>query len=214
MASMTILPTIPLLIQTTSEEILLSFIPFSNPKNHPDVIWVNPEQEALSIEVVRTLQHDVLTKPYSENYRIFVIQDLELATIESQQALLKLLEEPPQHIRLILTTQYPAMILQTILSRVQLELVDEKMSQPESADITQLLQSFSLRQKIEWAAEQTTQDNPVTSLLQLLYDQLKTLENTPTLQTIRTIRLIEQTVELLRAKTNPKLCVEWFVLHI
>jgi DNA polymerase-3 subunit delta' len=207
---------IPLLIHTVTEEIVLSFIPFENPHNHPDVIWYNESQEPLTIDRSRFLAKEVLTKPYIAEYRVFILKNMELATIEAQQAMLKLLEEPPAHIQFILTTQYPSMILPTILSRVKLEMGEQVKNDEMKKHATQLreFQFSSLAERLNWAAKPELQENPVGTVLQLLSEQIMLLEEKPSLEISQKLRAIEQCLEFLRAKTNTKLCLEWLALHV
>lgn len=75
---------------------------------------------ALSIEQVRQLQLSVLQAPLQHTKRILFIPQIELASDPAQNALLKLLEEPPAHIQFILTTSQLSSVLETIQSRSEL----------------------------------------------------------------------------------------------
>lgn len=236
--------TTPLLLQLEAKTAIVSRIPFPHPETHPDVIWVNPEQEPLVIETIRQLQLDVLSQPYQEEYRIFILQNLELATIEAQQALLKLLEEPPKHVRFLLTSEYPSMILPTILSRVELsskyqvlsikgntsartpqtvsENLQAKQAFPDSIHessnsvepSSSLPKTLDLTDRLQWAEEMSKSETPMTTTIRLLATQLRNIENSPTLQGINQLRSINQALKFLQAKTNPKLCFEWLALHL
>lgn len=56
-------------------------------------------------------------KPLSGQYKIFILDENHMLTVQSQNALLKLLEEPPSHCIFILCTTDPQKVLGTILSR-------------------------------------------------------------------------------------------------
>lgn len=58
-------------------------------------------------------------RPFEAEKRVFVIEAAEAMRDESQNALLKTLEEPPDFVHLILLTSEPAMLLETIASRCQ-----------------------------------------------------------------------------------------------
>jgi DNA polymerase-3 subunit delta' len=58
-------------------------------------------------------------RPFESEKRVFVIEAAEQMRDESQNALLKTLEEPPDFVHLILLTAEPAMLLETIASRCQ-----------------------------------------------------------------------------------------------
>lgn len=58
-------------------------------------------------------------RPFESEKRVFVIEAAEQMRDESQNALLKTLEEPPDFVHLILLTAEPSMLLETIASRCQ-----------------------------------------------------------------------------------------------
>jgi len=71
------------------------------------------------IEDVRTIQEHIGFKPLQGKYKVFIIDESHSLTEEASNALLKTLEEPPQHAIFILATTEPDRILSTIHSRVQ-----------------------------------------------------------------------------------------------
>ena len=88
-------------------------------ENQPDIIRVTHEKpNTIGVEDIRTqINQDIIIKPYSSPYKIYIINEGEKMTPQAQNALLKTLEEPPAYaIILILTTNLEAM-LPTILSR-------------------------------------------------------------------------------------------------
>ena len=94
-------------------------------KNHPDIITVTHEKPgSISIDEVREqVVHDVDIKPYCSPYKIYIIPDAEMMTVQAQNALLKTIEEPPAYAVIMLLTTNQDAFLQTILSRcVQLKL--------------------------------------------------------------------------------------------
>lgn len=86
--------------------------------NHPDIIYVEHEKpNVISVDNIRRVNEDIVLKPYSGPYKIYIIDEAEKMNMQAQNALLKTLEEPPEYaIILLLTTRTEAM-LQTILSR-------------------------------------------------------------------------------------------------
>ena len=90
-------------------------------KNHPDIITVTHEKPgSISIDEVRDqVVRDVDIKPYCSPYKIYIIPDAEMMTVQAQNALLKLLEEPPENVFLFLLASDPSRLLPTVLSRVQ-----------------------------------------------------------------------------------------------
>lgn len=89
---------------------------------HPDLSLVQAEQVGgvLKVDQVRELQRSLSLTPYQARYRIAVLLRFEEANPSASNALLKTLEEPPQHVVLILTAESGEALLPTIVSRCEL----------------------------------------------------------------------------------------------
>ncbi len=85
----------------------------------PDFILIEPQEKEIQIAQIRSLIQGLSLKPYIADFKIAVLNKAHLMTQESQNCFLKFLEEPTDKTYLILITEYPAMLLPTILSRVQ-----------------------------------------------------------------------------------------------
>ena len=73
----------------------------------------------LTIETVRRLRSSGALFPMESDRRILIIDDAETLLEPAQQALLKTLEEPPQGVTLMLLTDEPEILLETVRSRCQ-----------------------------------------------------------------------------------------------
>ena len=84
--------------------------------NHPDFITVeDPEHKNVAVKIVRAFREDVFIRPNESDYKIYLFpQDLG---VEGQNALLKILEEPPKYGIFLLLTDNPEKILPTVRSR-------------------------------------------------------------------------------------------------
>lgn len=71
------------------------------------------------IDEIRNLKETVRFSPARNKYKIFIIDEVHMLTKEASNALLKTLEEPPEHAIFILATTEPHKMLPTIISRVQ-----------------------------------------------------------------------------------------------
>jgi len=71
------------------------------------------------IDDVRELKEAVLTLPYESEHKVYIIDEVHMLTKEAFNALLKTLEEPPEHVVFILATTEEEKLLDTILSRCQ-----------------------------------------------------------------------------------------------
>jgi DNA polymerase III subunit delta' len=87
--------------------------------NHPDVLWVRPEMKSrvIGIEQIRELMQMVNLKPTAAEFKVGIIVAADRLNIQSANAFLKTLEEPPAKSILILLSTEPQRILETILSR-------------------------------------------------------------------------------------------------
>ena len=84
--------------------------------NHPDFITVeDPEHKNVAVKIVRQYREDVYIRPNEADYKVYLFpQELGL---EGQNALLKILEEPPEYGVFILLTDNPEKLLPTVRSR-------------------------------------------------------------------------------------------------
>ncbi len=87
--------------------------------NHPDIIKVMHEKPAtIGVEDIRNgVNNDVVIKPYSSPWKIYIINEAEKMTVQAQNALLKTLEEPPAYAVILLLTSNLDALLPTIQSR-------------------------------------------------------------------------------------------------
>jgi DNA polymerase-3 subunit gamma/tau len=71
------------------------------------------------IDDVRELKEAVHTLPFESTHKVYIIDEVHMLTKEAFNALLKTLEEPPEHVVFILATTEEEKLLDTILSRCQ-----------------------------------------------------------------------------------------------
>ncbi|MCR5153401.1 MAG: DNA polymerase III subunit delta [Lachnospiraceae bacterium] len=87
-------------------------------RNNPDIRYVVHEKAAISVKEVREqLVNDVMVKPYSGRYKVYIIDEAEKMNEAAQNAILKTIEEPPEYVVIMLLTVNSKLFLQTILSR-------------------------------------------------------------------------------------------------
>ena len=112
--------------------------------NHPDFITVtDPEHKNIAVKIVREIRDEMFIRPNEADYKIYLFAQ-DLGT-EGQNALLKVLEEPPSYGVFMLLTDNPEKILPTVRSRcTELNLT----ALPEAA------LKASLRQRFPEAAQE------------------------------------------------------------
>jgi len=85
---------------------------------HPDIHWIKPEKnKSIKIDDIRSLRDSMNLKPYEAILNAGIIEDAHLMTEEAQNALLKVLEEPPGNSILVLITNKKELLLPTVVSR-------------------------------------------------------------------------------------------------
>jgi DNA polymerase-3 subunit delta' len=88
--------------------------------NHPDVLRLKPSGAFIRIGQIRELCDTLTLKPYEAKLRVVIISDAHTMNPSAANALLKMLEEPPEQTILILTAPQASDLLPTIASRCQL----------------------------------------------------------------------------------------------
>jgi DNA polymerase-3 subunit delta' len=125
-------------------------------------LWANP---TIGIDRIRELRRTSTLKPL-EGLRVVIIAEADKMTLESANALLKILEEPPASMHMILTTSRPNSLLPTIVSRcqevrfglladelVEGALISNKRLTPEQAALVSRISQGSYRRALEWLTE-------------------------------------------------------------
>ena len=87
--------------------------------NNIDVIELDAASNR-GIDDVRTLRETIKLSPASAKKKIYIIDEAHMLTLEASNALLKTLEEPPDHVLFILATTNPEKLIETIRSRTTL----------------------------------------------------------------------------------------------
>lgn len=113
-----------------------------NAHTHPDFFPIEPDPEQatpqIKIEQVREIEQQVMYRPLIGTRKIFLIDDADRMTIGAANALLKTLEEPPDHSLFLLISSRPAALPATIRSRCQaLRFTTPARTQVEAALILQ-----------------------------------------------------------------------------
>lgn len=101
--------------------------------SNPDFSIIVPDGKSIKIEQIRNLQARIVEKPISSSKKVYIIDDADTMTEESQNCLLKTLEEPPEYAMIILIASNENRMLQTIKSRCVIirfeDLTNEEISQ-------------------------------------------------------------------------------------
>ncbi len=140
---------------------------------HPDVI-VSGGGKPLSVEEIRDIRRDTFTRPNEGQRKIYVIFQGDALNASAQNALLKILEEPPSYALFLLVTGESGAMLETICSRCQkltLRPLDSQETMawlrekyPNHPDLSKVAERCGgflgrAKQELDPPKSQTTQDN-------------------------------------------------------
>ena len=87
--------------------------------NQPDIIYVTHEKPNVikADDIRKQINNDIVIKPYSSRYKVYIVDEAEKMNPQAENALLKTIEEPPAYAVIILLTTNADSFLPTILSR-------------------------------------------------------------------------------------------------
>ena len=115
---------------------------------HPDILHIRrltddkgKQKREIQVDQVREMITQAQIMPNEADDKAFIIHDAETMNPSAQNALLKLLEEPPRGVVLILSTPAPAMLLPTIRSRC-IEVTVNQEAPPLAAELRQEAQAY------------------------------------------------------------------------
>lgn len=89
--------------------------------NFTDITWLRPAdgKATIGVEEVRLFREDMYLSPTESQHKIYFIEQAEKLTVNAQNALLTVLEEPPKNVFIVLLASSADKILTTIKSRTQ-----------------------------------------------------------------------------------------------
>ena len=104
---------------------------------HPDIKTVSPQKKRKSVnmEECRDMIMDSYILPNEAQRKVYIVTSAHTLDERVQNAMLKILEEPPQYVYFILLCQNPSAMLGTVLSRVSTFSIDESSRQDDKDDL-------------------------------------------------------------------------------
>ena len=210
---------------------------------HPDLFIIEPQGKEIKISQIRELHSHLSLRAYSAPFKAVIIDQAHCLNQEAQSAFLKLLEEPKGKTIFILITEYPEMLLPTVLSRVErLRFYSSpKTIDPQEKRIKEILQmsQTDLASRFQYAKKIAEEPQNLKEILEIwlvyfremfisavnsqnkdysLVDELRSsspFANARVTKLSKIIKLI-QTTDFLLATTNvnPRLALEIFMLEL
>lgn len=111
-----------------------------------DVLDINlcTYEKAMGIEDVRNIQKQILLKPFRGKTKAVIIDAYEDITPQAQNALLKILEEPPANTIIVITAAKKELFLPTILSRCKIIVLQEEKTKLEQDDLLRFTDDLNI----------------------------------------------------------------------
>lgn len=147
---------------------------------HPDLHWLLPEKEGgnIKVEQIRQLQQSIYTGSHLASHRFYIIPAVDNLNAASSNALLKILEEPPEHCHFILLASQLLTVLPTIISRCH------KVYFPQPRRFVELLeQGQSIAEKSSRALILEISPSMTQDLLKLSKKEISVIEVAERLKT-------------------------------
>ncbi|EKD96471.1 MAG: hypothetical protein ACD_24C00032G0002 [uncultured bacterium] len=195
----------------------------SKSENNPDIKIVKTEDDkkSIGIDEIREVIKFLSNKPFSHKCKVVVITEAHYMTREAQNALLKILEEPPIYATLILLAKTEESVLPTILSRcrkislkreMKIGLVGETPNIPSFLDLL----NQSTGERLEWASETAKMDKKeiIDYLEKLIIDgrnYLNEYKGNGSLAMINNLNKVK--LDLENTNLNTKIALEFLAVN-
>lgn len=227
--------------EESNSEMCSSCIKFEANSN-PDYIEIIPDEKTLKIDKIRKMQEKIAEKPIVSNKKVYIIDEADTMTEESQNCLLKTLEEPPEYAVIILIVSNESKMLPTIKSRcvtvkfdiLSNEEIKEIYSHLSNEMIELLEGSLENVETIEAKARQYDELTRISDILEsgdlvkafnncdLLYtekcDIMKMLEYLNMIffkkRNVKAIDTIEKTKRKISQNNNYDMCIDYLIMNI
>lgn len=182
-------------------------------KNSPDITLVTPIKKTTTIGQIREIKSQIHQKPLRLPFKFVILEDACTLNKEAQNALLKILEEPPSHAIIILEAGDKSGLLPTILSRVATLWAKSPMLRPTDESLLDLDESALLAQIGAIDNAEKWLDDQIIALYEQLNKYVKGKITAPKFSQITTaIENCKEAKKLIIANVNPKFVLISLVL--
>lgn len=190
---------------------------------HPtiDTVVVIPEP-TIGIESIRNLRSFTSRRPLKNPSKQVIICDAHLLTLEAQNALLKLLEEPPDYLTMILIAPFTHTLLETILSRCAIVRPPPTVSREAKAKgdeqkpdtLTQLLVLSPPARLKSIPTNTKVRAEAITYCEQLIHENQALLHAHPSRSLTDNLQILTDCYSQLIANANPTLSLTDAILRL
>ncbi len=175
-------------------------------ENNPDIYNINE----YTIEKIRDIKNFLSKKPFSHNSKIVTIIDAHKLNKESQNALLKTLEEPGKDNYIILTTDNTSSLLPTILSRCQLIKINNKEIDKQASLLTistDISKNFLISEDL--AKDKDSIIPYIQNQIELYHQEL--IKN-PNKENSQMILKLQKAIDMIKSNVDAKSALDYIFL--
>lgn len=203
-----------LVVTGNPSESLNKLLGISLESNHVDYLKVEPDK-SVGIDEVRTVQSFASHPPIQSKEKIILILDSHTLTQEAQNALLKILEEPPSYLKIILTATHLQNFTETLLSRCQIirDLNTNRENLKSTGILSQML-SLPAPARLNLITEIKTKEAAISYCQTLINDVLCRLYDTPSKESVKNLELLHLCLNNLSKNANPAMILSDTVLQL
>lgn len=178
-------------------------------------------EKALGIEDVRKIQEKIFLKPFKGDTKALFVIMQQSATPDAQNAMLKLLEEPPAHTLIYLVTTNHLSFLPTVLSRAKIIEVENEEKRSDSEILEKILSLSSAGERLYLAQLVSKEKTEAVAWLEtaILSAREKMLEKVEDKKEALKLRKLIHELELTHytlktSNANPRLALENLFLNL
>lgn len=179
------------------------------------------QEGSIGVEDIRVMQKSLFLTPLKSAQKAIIIRNADSATLEAQNALLKVLEEPPQHAQIILTGKNTTTFVPTILSRckiIELEQTDivPKEELKNAQEIVKEILTSNIPSRLAIAQELAADKEKARLFLKhAIFALHETFMTHPEMKEGETIQQLQQAyTKLMTTNVNPRMLLEYTFLSL
>lgn len=170
--------------------------------------------KSIGIQEIKTAKQFALIPPVTTADKYIIIVEAQRLTLEAQNALLKLLEEPPAYLRIVLTLANRHQLLETIISRCQVLVDTPKPPTPSAADQLLPLLTPSPQFRLDHLPPTTTKEAALTFCQELISAAREHLHQSPGASAAENLTTLLQCQTRLNQNANPTTTITDAVLSL
>jgi DNA polymerase III delta prime subunit len=202
-----------IVITSNPRKDLLSHFKIDLDLQHIDISLYRPDP-SIGIDLIKDIISASKHRPLIYNTKTIILLEAEKMTIEAQNALLKLLEEPPSYISIILTSEYPQSLTETIQSRCQIIRFPTITRKKNTDDELHSLCNLAAPVRLSKLPSTKTKKAAIEYCQKLITNAESLLIENPSAVTLNNVNVINYCINALNQNANPTISIGDMVLRL